>query len=119
MIKSEIEKQLQQFQKSKYILGEYFGVNLCDGWRDYTHFKSWTFSDKVYWNETDKDHQEFLLNFSTMYTDENEEECFVYSEQVIELIETDDYTLMSIKSSLAGDGCYWAIFDNNSQIIFD
>jgi hypothetical protein len=114
MIKSEIEKQLQQFKKSKYILGEYFGVNLCDGWRDYTHFKSWTFTDQVYWNETDKDHQEFL-----MYTDENEEECFMYSEQVIELIETDDYTLMSIKSSLAGEGCYWAIFDNSSKIILD
>jgi hypothetical protein len=54
-----------------------------------------------------------------MYTDENEEECFMYSEQVIELIETDDYTLMSIKSSLAGEGCYWAIFDNSSKIILD
>ena len=114
MSEVEIQKQLEQFQKSKHILGEYFGVNLCDGWRDYTHFKSWMFTDQVYWNETDKDHQEFL-----MYTDENEEECFMYSEQVIELIETDDYTLMSIKSSLAGEGCYWAIFDNSSKIILD
>ena len=112
MSKPEIQKQLEQFKKSKYILGNYFGVNLCDGWRDYTHFKSWMFTDQVYWNETDKDHKQFLAL-------EGHEDCFVYSEQVIELIERDDYTLMSIKSSLAGNGCYWAIFDNSSEIIFD
>jgi len=69
-------------------------------------------TDKVYWNETDKDHHQFLAL-------ERHEDCFMYSEQVIELIETDDYTLMSIKSSLAGEGCYWAIFDNSSKIVFD
>lgn len=107
MNKIEFKKNLKQFEESKKNILSYFGLNISDGWRDFTNINSWVIEySNIKWNETDKDYKQFIKEYE-----------FMYSEYVADVIEEECYTMVYMHDSY-GDR-YFALFDNDKIIVLD